>query len=117
VSDKEIIHITLRNLLSNAIKFTPTGKEIELRAERSNGSILVTVKDEGAGISKDVLNKINQKEFVSTRGTNNEKGTGLGLMFSHDLLIKLGEQFYIQTEQGKGTSVTFSISTQPTSLS
>lgn|GEM_PF-2789375 len=112
VSDKEIIHITLRNLLSNAIKFTPPGKEIELRAERSNGSILVTVKDEGTGIANEILEKINHKEFVSTRGTNNEKGTGLGLMFSHDLLAKLGEQFYIQTQPGKGTSVTFSIKTK-----
>lgn len=112
VSDKEIIHITLRNLLSNAIKFTPTGKQIELRTERSNGSVWVTVQDEGTGISEATLEKINKKEFVSTRGTNNEKGTGLGLMFSHDLLMKLGEQFYIKSEAGKGTAVTFSINTK-----
>lgn len=112
VSDKEIIHITLRNLLSNAIKFTPPGKEVELRAEQSNGSVLVTVKDEGTGIPNEILEKINKKEFISTRGTKNEKGTGLGLMFSHDLIAKLGEQFYIQTQPGKGTSVTFSINTK-----
>jgi signal transduction histidine kinase len=111
ITDKEIIHITLRNLLSNAIKFTPAGREVELNAEQSNGTLLITVKDEGTGISNEILEKINKKEFISTRGTNNEKGTGLGLMFSHDLLAKLGEQFYIETQPGKGTTVTFSINT------
>jgi signal transduction histidine kinase/predicted negative regulator of RcsB-dependent stress response len=108
-SDKEIIHTALRNLLSNAIKFTPSGTCIELNAMRSNGSWMVTVKDEGVGMSSDVLEKISRKEFVSTRGTNNEKGTGLGLMFSNDLLAKLGEKLYIESEIGKGTAITFSI--------
>jgi len=108
-SDKEIIHTALRNLLSNAIKFTPSGTRIELNAVRSNGSWMVSVKDEGVGMSPDVLEKIHRKEFVSTRGTNNEKGTGLGLMFSNDLLAKLGEKLYIDSESGKGTAITFSI--------
>jgi len=112
VSDKEIIHAVLRNLLSNAIKFTKPGARIEIRSEQKNGSMLVTVKDHGAGISKDILDKIDKKEFISTRGTNNEKGTGLGLMFSFDLLSKLGETLDIKTEQGRGTAVTFSIHKQ-----
>jgi signal transduction histidine kinase len=107
VSDKEIIHTALRNFISNAIKFTPAGTCIELNAEQKNGATYVTIK--GVGISPDILNKINKKEFVSTRGTNNEKGTGLGLMFTHDLLSKLGEELHIQTETGNGTTITFSI--------
>jgi two-component system sensor histidine kinase/response regulator len=112
VSDKEIIHTALRNFISNAIKFTPSGTCIELNAEQKNGALLVTVKDEGVGISKEILNKINKKEFVSTRGTNNEKGTGLGLMFTRDLLLKLGEELHIETQTGKGTAITFSIHKQ-----
>src|SRR6266536_3297947 len=112
VSDKEIIHAVLRNLLSNAIKFTKPGARIEIKSEQKSGSMMVTVKDHGAGISKDILDKIDKKEFISTRGTNNEKGTGLGLMFSFDLLSKLGETLDIKTEQGRGTAVTFSIHKQ-----
>lgn len=112
VSDKEIIHTALRNFVSNAIKFTPLGTSIEISSEQKNGAMYITVKDEGVGISKEILNKINKKEFVSTRGTNNEKGTGLGLMFTEDLLSKLGEELYIETQAGKGTSITFTIHKQ-----
>jgi signal transduction histidine kinase len=111
-SDKEIVHTVLRNLLSNAIKFTKSGAQIEIKAEQKNGEMLVTVKDEGTGIPTDVLDKIRKKEFISTRGTRNEKGTGLGLMFSFDLLSKMGERLYIQSEQGKGTTIEFSIQAQ-----
>src|SRR6266487_2520054 len=117
ISDKEIIHVVLRNLLSNAIKFTKPGAQIEIKTEQKNDDMLVTVKDEGTGISKDIMDKINKKEFISTRGTNNEKGTGLGLMFSFDLLSKLGEDLYINTETGKGTAITFSIHTHEVSVS
>ena len=71
---------------------------------------MLSVTDEGNGISKDVLAKIELNEFVSTRGTANEKGTGLGLLFSKDLLGKLGENFSIKTNTEKGTTVTISIS-------
>jgi two-component system sensor histidine kinase/response regulator len=117
ISDKEIIHTALRNFISNAIKFTPLGTSIEINAEQKNGAMYITVKDEGVGISKEILNKINRKEFVSTRGTNNEKGTGLGLMFTEDLISKLGEELYIETQAGKGTAITFTIHKQDTTAS
>ena len=109
-SDKDIISTVLRNIISNAIKFTPPGKAIYIEQKNIKSKVLISVKDEGVGISDDVLKKINDKEFISTRGTDNEKGTGLGLLFSRDLLLKLGEDFQISTVQGKGTAVTISIS-------
>jgi len=109
-SDKDIISTVLRNVLSNAIKFTPQGKAIYIEQTSIKSKVLISVKDEGVGITDDVLRKINDKEFISTRGTDNEKGTGLGLLFSRDLLLKLGEDFQISTVQGKGTAVTISIS-------
>lgn len=109
ISDKEIINTVLRNLISNAIKFTPNGKTITLEQEDKEGRMFISVKDEGVGITDEVLKKINEKEFISTRGTNNEKGTGLGISFSMDLLSKLGEEFKINTQPGAGTAVTFSI--------
>ena len=108
-SDKEIVHTVLRNMVSNAIKFTPHGKRIVLGAERQNGHLLVSVKDEGRGIPPSILEKIRKKEFISTRGTNKEKGTGLGLIFSQDLIDKLNEKLIINTSPEKGTIVTFTI--------
>lgn len=111
LTDKEIIHTVMRNLVSNAIKFTSSGKQIIIETEHNTGEILVSINDEGSGISDDILEKIGKKEFISTRGTNNEKGTGLGLMFSLDLLSKLGEKISIKTIAGQGTSITFTLST------
>lgn len=110
-SDIDIISTVLRNILSNAVKFTPQGKSIYIEKSSIKNKILVSVRDEGVGITDDVLKKINNKEFISTRGTDNEKGTGLGLLFSRDLLIKLNEDFQISSVLGKGTAITISLST------
>jgi len=110
-SDIDIIATVLRNILSNAVKFTPNGKSIYIQQSNLKNKILISVKDEGVGITDDVLKKINNKEFISTRGTDNEKGTGLGLLFSRDLLLKLDEDFQISSVLGKGTAITISLST------
>lgn len=108
-SDKEIVHTILRNMVSNAIKFTPEGKRIVLSTERQNGQRYVTVQDEGNGIPPNILEKIRKKEFITTRGTNKEKGTGLGLIFTQDLIAKLNENLYFNTVPGEGTKVMFTI--------
>lgn len=110
-SDIDIIATVLRNILSNAVKFTPNGKSIYILQSNLKNKILISVKDEGVGITDDVLKKINNKQFISTRGTDNEKGTGLGLLFSRDLLLKLDEDFQISSVLGKGTAITISLST------
>jgi len=108
-TDREIIHTVLRNLLSNAIKFTPAGKNIFITEQCENEKLLITIADEGTGISKEVMNKIISKKLISTRGTGNEKGTGLGLLFSTDLLTRLNEMISINSSKNNGTAVTFSI--------
>jgi two-component system sensor histidine kinase/response regulator len=110
-SDVDIVSTILRNILSNAVKFTPQGKNIYIQQASTKSKILISVKDEGVGITDDVLKKINNKEFISTRGTDNEKGTGLGLLFSKELLLKLGEDFQISSVLGKGTAITISLGT------
>src|SRR5438105_353206 len=109
-TDKAILTAVLRNVFSNAVKFKEPGKSIYINQIFLNKKIYVSVKDEGKGISEEVLDKINNKEHISTRGTANEKGTGIGILFSKDLLNKLDELFDITSIPGKGTSVTFSIS-------
>lgn len=109
ISDKEMVTAVLRNIFSNALKFTPAGKNIYIHQMMLNNKIYISVRDEGQGIPSEVLEKINNKEHISTRGTGNEKGTGIGLMFCRELLQKLDETFDITTLPGKGTSVTFSV--------
>jgi signal transduction histidine kinase len=109
ISDKEMLTAVFRNVFSNAVKFTEPGKNIYIHEIFFKHKIYISLKDEGQGISQDILDKINNKEHVSRRGTANEKGTGIGIMFSKDLLDKLGEQFDITSIPGKGTSVTFSV--------
>jgi signal transduction histidine kinase len=108
-SDKEMLTAVLRNIFSNAVKFTEPGKNIYINQIFLNKKIYLSVKDEGKGISEEILDKINNKEHISTRGTANEKGTGIGIIFSKELLTNLGEQFDITSVPAKGTSVTFSI--------
>lgn len=110
MSDKEIINVVVRNLLSNAVKFTEPGKNIYISQIFFNGKIYISIRDEGKGISPETLTRLNNKQHISTRGTANEKGTGLGLLFSSEMLAKLNEAFDITSYPDKGTSVTFSVS-------
>jgi signal transduction histidine kinase len=109
-SDRNILQTVVRNILSNAIKFSSPGKKIFIIHKREAGKSLLTVKDEGLGIQPDDLAKIEKSEYLSTRGTSNEKGTGLGLLFSRELLQKLGETLKIESIPGEGTTVTITIS-------
>jgi len=108
-SDKEIVSTIFRNVFSNAVKFTEENKNIYLNYETLPGKIFLSVKDEGRGIGREILDRINNKQHISTRGTAGEKGTGIGLMFSTELLNKLGEEIDIKSAPGAGTTVTFSI--------
>ncbi len=108
-SDKEIIMAVLRNILSNAVKFTDQNKNIYIHQIYLNNKIYISVKDEGKGINPETLEKIKNSEHITTKGTANEKGTGIGIMFTKDLLKKIGETFDITSPPGSGTSVTFSI--------
>lgn len=108
-SDKEIIMAVLRNILSNAVKFTQPNKNIYIHQIYLNNKIYISVQDEGKGINPETLEKIKKSEHITTKGTANEKGTGIGIMFTKDLLKKIDEAFDITSPPGNGTSVTFSV--------
>lgn len=108
-SDKDIIMAVLRNILSNAVKFTEPNKNIYIHQIYLNNKIYISIKDEGKGINAETLEKLKHNEHITTKGTANEKGTGIGIMFTKDLLKKIDETFDITSIVGSGTSVTFSI--------
>jgi len=106
-ADQNIIHMALRNIISNSIKFTKTGS-ITLSATTSGGVTRVSVADTGIGISPENLKRIFSTEFHSTPGTNNETGTGFGLLFCKEMIEKSGGQLFIESSS-LGTTVSFSV--------
>ncbi|MBN2777052.1 MAG: ATP-binding protein, partial [Bacteroidales bacterium] len=78
--DEDLINTVLRNLLSNAIKFTRNNNSILVSCGETKDEIIISIQDNGIGISPENLNKLFRKDtHLTTYGTNKEKGTGLGL--------------------------------------
>jgi PAS domain S-box-containing protein len=109
--DYRMIETVLRNLISNAIKFTPNSGNVSVYYEdHNNGFITVKVQDSGVGIEYSNLDKLFRIDNnFSTKGTNNEKGTGLGLILCKEFVEKNGGEISVSSEVGKGTTFTFTL--------
>lgn len=100
----------MRNLVGNALKFTPKEGKITISSVIKNNSVVVSVTDTGIGMSKENLNKLFKKdEHFTTQGTNNEAGTGLGLLLCRDFVEANGGTISVESELGKGTSFKFDL--------
>jgi signal transduction histidine kinase len=108
-ADKDMVNLVLRNLLSNAIKFTPNQGYIEVGVNEVASFVEIYVQDSGVGISKEAIQKINESNFYTTKGTSSESGTGLGLMLCKEFLQKNGGQMHIESEPGKGSTFSFTL--------
>lgn len=110
VLDANLINTVIRNLLSNAIKFTHLDGKIELSYYIENNMIIVSVKDNGVGISKEAQEKIfYNNTTLTSKGTNNEKGTGLGLLICQDFINLHNGKIWVNSEIGKGSEFCFSL--------
>jgi two-component system sensor histidine kinase/response regulator len=86
-ADRSMLEIVIQNLITNAVKFTGKGDVITVSNQDYNGKVLISVEDTGIGISEDNIKKLfNAKKNFTTIGTENEKGTGLGLTICKDLV-------------------------------
>jgi signal transduction histidine kinase len=107
-SDKKLIKNILINLISNAIKFSDEGKTIHVNSAVKNDTAVISVRDEGIGISKE-----DQEHLFSSffRGKNalNIQGTGLGLHIVKRYVDLLGGEVNLKSEIGMGTIITFTI--------
>ncbi|MBN2862485.1 MAG: HAMP domain-containing histidine kinase [Bacteroidales bacterium] len=109
-ADLQMIRTVLRNLISNAIKYTNTGGEINIIALEREQYVEIAVKDNGIGISRVVQRNLFKNDgFHSGTGTNNEKGTGLGLLLCKEFIELHGGDIRIESKQGKGCKVIFTI--------
>lgn len=112
-ADVLMFQIVVRNILNNAIKFCSEGCEILITAAyQNNGTLKTCIKDNGIGISKATLEKLFKDENISSRGTRNEKGTGLGLMICKDFMNRNGGDISVTSEIGKGTTFCLTLPTK-----
>ena len=78
-------------------------------ANEHSSFVEIYVQDNGMGLSPEALNKINENDFFTTKGTASESGTGLGLMLCKEFLNKNGGQMHIESEVGKGSIFSFTL--------
>jgi len=111
-ADENMISTVLRNLISNAIKFTPKGGQVkvEVEVEVENSQVIISVSDTGIGMKPETIEKLFKIETsFTTRGTENEKGTGLGLLLCKEFIEKHEGKIWVESEEGKGSTFSFSL--------
>lgn len=109
-ADPNSIRIVLRNLITNAIKFSGEDDCIEISAfKQDDQNHVITVRDTGTGMSDDQLNKLFKSKVNSKAGTNNESGTGMGMLFCKDLVEKCSGKIWVASTPGLGTEFSFTV--------
>jgi two-component system, OmpR family, phosphate regulon sensor histidine kinase PhoR len=111
-ADQNMLETILRNIITNAIKFSYPNSKILLSAKNLDDYVEISVKDFGLGIDEEWKNNLFQiDKNVSTKGTDNETGTGLGLILCKEMVELNGGKIWIESEEFKGTTVSFTIPT------
>ena len=112
-ADENMISTVLRNLLSNAMKFTNEGGKVVIETQQTEGEVVIKISDNGVGISeKNQKNLFRFDQQYSTKGTADEKGTGLGLILCREFVEKNNGTISIESEIGKGTTFTVTLPTK-----
>lgn len=109
-ADIDMLKTVVRNLLSNAIKFSKENSEVLVKMEEVDGMAVVSVQDHGCGISEEGQKKLLHTDtHFSTFGTDNEEGSGLGLLLCKDFVVKNGGKLWFTSKEGEGSIFSFSI--------
>lgn len=108
--DKAMINTVMRNLISNAIKFTNSGGKVNISAIREKGHTMVSVKDNGIGMEPEIQEKLFQLgKSITTTGTKQETGTGLGLLLCKEFVEKHKGNIWVESKPGEGSVFNFTI--------
>lgn len=108
-ADPDMIHLVVRNLLTNAVKFCKVGGIITVQAKHDADQTRVCVSDTGIGMDEEVVARLFRNAAFSTRGTHNEKGTGLGLLLCKDFVEKNNGRIWVESTPGKGSRFYFTL--------
>lgn len=104
-ADKNMLLIVIRNLISNAIKFSHQESQVIIRSATINSITEIEVVDQGIGITEDVLQSIfDQSKTYHSKGTNGERGSGLGLLLCQSFIEKHNGKIWAKSNPGKGSS-------------
>ena len=110
IADKNMIKTILRNLISNAIKFTHINGKVEVTASIDNKKAEISVSDSGIGMTRETMAKLFRIDSnLSIRGTENEKGTGLGLILCKEFIEKHGGKIWVESEPDEGSIFRFTL--------
>ncbi|GAB2610650.1 hypothetical protein GCM10026987_05500 [Belliella aquatica] len=108
-ADKNMLEIIIRNLLSNALKFTKKNDQIVISSYKKEDNLVIKISDEGVGILRKNLEKLFGNEFFSTPGTHQERGTGIGLILTKELVQINKGTIWVESEYGAGSTFYFEI--------
>lgn len=110
VADKSMTNTIIQNLVANGIKFTNIGGKIQVNFELKENKVLLSIKDNGVGIPKDKIPELfTLSSSKNQPGTNDETGTGLGLLICKEFIEKMGEKMWVESVEGKGTTFYFTL--------
>lgn len=110
LGDKKRIAVVIDNLVSNAVKYIEKKGFVKIKIENDKKNNIVSVKDNGVGISEDQQNKVFQKFFRSNNATRYQtEGTGLGLYISKNIIEQLGGKMWFKSIEGIGSEFYFSL--------
>ena len=110
--DENMIITVFRNLVSNAVKFTNEGGAITVNSiiDKEKNEIIVSISDNGIGMSEDIISKLFRIDnVIKQKGTNDEIGTGLGLIICKEFVEKNNGRMWVESEVGKGSTFYFTV--------
>ncbi len=109
-ADKKMIDTIIRNLLSNAIKYSKHNNEIVIKLTKEKDYAQIEVRDYGVGMSEEQLERLFKiDKMQSTRGTDDEEGTGFGLLLCKEFVEKHNGRIWVKSVKNEGTSFFFTI--------
>jgi signal transduction histidine kinase/streptogramin lyase len=109
-TDENMLEIALRNLISNAIKFSKKDSEVSITSTQNADSTVITVKDSGIGMSEDIKSNLFTVGKINSRpGTENEKGTGFGLLMAGEIFNLLQATIQVESQEDVGTEFIITI--------
>ena len=108
-ADLNMIRTVLRNLVSNALKFTEPNGKISLDAKSRENEIVISIQDTGTGIPARYIKNLFTLQGITTVGTREEKGTGIGLVLCKEFVEKNGGKIWVESKEGEGTAFYFTV--------
>jgi two-component system, sensor histidine kinase and response regulator len=106
IADNNLLRTVLRNIILNGVKYTPPNGTVQLTVMKVNQHVVITVVDNGIGMSPERMAQLFKGKLNSNKGTDNERGSGIGLWIVNDMLQRVESQIEVKSELGKGSVFT-----------